>query len=339
MFFSLFLNPAQARPCRLLHFSLVTALVAVLFCGTVQGAEVVDRIVAVVNGEMITLSELNNNLETVLQAQAINKRPDSQDADVQELRRQVLDKMIDNILLEEQAKRFEIEVSQKDVQEYIDDFMQRNKLSREHLQEYLRLQGQNMEEYKAKIQGLLLRNRLITAMVTRKAVVTDEEIEEYYRKHKNELASGSLVSSEPGGLHLRMIVFDSPQLAQEVREKIASGEFTFAQAARQYSVGPAADQGGDLGSVQIPDLVPELKAVASNLPPGQLSKPFSLSGKTALIVLQQEGEAPAPAPGSVPPLEEVREQIRAILEEPKMEKLFAEYTQRLRDQALIDIKL
>jgi len=305
-----------------------------------RGAEVVDRIVAVVNGEMITLSELNANLALVLKTQEVGKSVDSQDADVQELRRQVLDKMINDILLEAEAERYEIEVSETEVQEYIDAFISENNLTRDQLKEYLAAQGMTLESYREKIKSNIVRSRLITAMVRRKAVVTDEEIEAYYESHKQELAGG-LGMPEPGGLELSLIVFDSPETAASVREQILAGQVSFAEAARQYSRGPAADQGGNLGSVQIPDLVPELRAVAEKLPPGQVSTPFTLSGQPAIIVLKSKGSSPTPSAsaGGAPPLTEVKEQIRAILEEPKMEALFDEYTKRLRDQALIDIKL
>lgn len=322
-----------------------------LFAAPAAATEVLDRIVAVVNGEMITLSELNKNLELVLANKEISGGVDSQDADVQQMRRQVLNKMINDILLEKEAERYQIEVSDNDVQDYLDRFMQQNNLSTQEFVGYLNQQGMTLEEYKSTIKKNLVRDRLITAMVRRKVLVTDEEIQQYYDAHKYELASGvtATLGAEPGGQQLSLIVFDDAKKAQAVRQQILGGDISFEQAARQNSVGPAADQGGDLGRINIPDLVPEMQAVARNLPAGQVSEPFTLSGKTAIIKLtsvsdagsssQATGQAAGQAAGQAPPLDQVRDQIRAILEEPKMEEVFSEYTQRLRDKAVIDIKL
>lgn len=333
--------------CNKFLFSFVALFLgaSLIFAAPAAATEVLDRIVAVVNGEMITLSELNKNLELVLASSNIGKGVESQDADVQELRRQVLNKMVNDILLEEEAERYKIEVSDKEVQDYIDRFMQQNKLNQQQLVSYLNEQGMSLEEYKKKIKGNIIRDRLITAMVRRKVVVTDEDIAAYYEIHKNDLASGSLPTvpgeTSSGSQELSLIVFDSAKDAKAVRQNILNGEISFEQAARQYSVGPAADQGGDLGRVSIPDLVPEMQAVATKLPEGQVSEPFTLSGKTAIIRLTSgtNSQGASQATSQTSSLEQVRDQIKALLEEQKMEEVFSEYIQRLRDQAVIDIKL
>lgn len=306
--------------------------------GTSPAAEVVDRIVAVVNGEMITLSDVNQNLAYLLSDRNINKKASSSDAEVQELRRQVLDKMINDILLEQEAKQYAIEVSIKDVQDYLDNFMKENNLTQDQLEHYLQEQGMTLEGYKERIENNIIRTRLLAVMVHRKVVVTDEEIEEYYQAHKHELAN----SAQGGGetFRLGLIVFDSKKDAETVREEIVQGKVSFSDAAKRHSVGPAAGQGGDLGQVTVRDLVPEIQAVAVRLPSGQVSEPFSLSGKPAIITLEKSsGGGSVLNAGQVPPLDAVRDQIRSRLEAPKMEKIFTEYTQRLREQALVDVRL
>ncbi len=311
-----------------------------------SAAEVVDRIVAVVNGKMITLSEVNQNLALVLESAKIKKAVDSDDLDVKELRSKILQKMIDDLLLEQEAVKFNIEVADSELRVYLDDFKKQNRLTDEQLVAYLTKQGMTLDSYKDKVRKNMLRNRVVAVMVQRKVVVTEEEIEEYYQQHKNELANLSLAEepeSAEDAMQLGLIVVDSNKDADMVRQKILNNEMSFAEAAKKYSVGPAASDGGDLGRVQLPDLVPELKAVVSGMQPGQVSEPFALSGKVAIIQLRQSGAAPDSgsvlSSGGIPPLEEVRDQIRGFLQEKKMEKTFSDYTQRLRDQALIDVRL
>lgn len=296
---------------------------------TALAAEVVDRIVAVVNGRMITLAEVNRNLSLVLKSEESAGGPRLTDQELQDLRRKILDKMIDDMLLEQEAERFKIEVSTTEIQNYVSEFKTQNRLTEEQLSTFLNQQGLTLDGWKSKIKENMLRSRLLAVMVQRKVVITDEEITAYYEAHKHELTgSGS-------GLRLSMIVFPPDRDPDAIRQDILGGRSTFAEAARRYSIGPAAETGGDLGEVQLRDLVPELQSAATQLQPGEVSRPFRLGDKVAIILLQKSGGVG----GEVKPLEEVREQIKAILGEPKMEQIFSDYTKRLRDQALIDIRL
>lgn len=311
------------------------ALLLLLFYGApaVQGAEVVDRIVAVVNGRLITLSEVNQNLEVFLKTVQESQNSEYMNMDVQDLRRRILDKMIADILIEEQAKRYQIEVSDGEIRSFLDRFKEQNNLTQEQLEGYLTQQGMTLEGYKDRIRRKMLRDRLVTAMVNRKIIITDEEVEQFYQEHKGEISGAGA-----DALRLSLIVLGPTPDPDDLRSSIVAGEMTFSAAAKKYSVGPAAEQGGDLGMVDVKDLAPEIKAVASNLQIGQVSKPFVLGGKPAFILLAS-GDKSSSNTGAPALTDAVRDQIRSVLAEQKSEKLFKEYTQRLRENAVIDDRL
>ena len=127
-------------------------------------------------------------------------------------------------------------------------------------------------------------------------------------------------------------------------KNIASGKITFEQAAIQKSVGPAAESGGHLGMLSLADLAPELREAASKVSGGGLSQPFLIDGKPALIFVKgdtdQETDAgkDASEPDD-PEFQQAKEKIRALLAEQKMDKLYEDYTKRLREQAVVDIRL
>jgi peptidyl-prolyl cis-trans isomerase SurA len=312
-----------------LHKLFITAVMALIIVmpSGVYSAEVVDRIVAVVNGSIITLAELNKNVAAVLRAS--NKELDAQgnSPEVAKLRDEILEKMINDILLRQKAEEYQIEVSEAEIKTYIESLKEQNNINDEELTAYLAAQGLTRATFEDNIRGNLLRSRILSVLVNRKIVITDEQVREYYEANKDSLARTS-------GMRLSVLVLPDDVDAEEVRARIASGEVSFAQAAREMSVGPAAEQGGDLGEVTLSDLAPELRDVASGLEPGQVSQPFPLQGKTSLIILQGGGAASGP-----PPLEEVQDQIRAKLMEPMQEQMFAELAERLRENAIVDIRL
>lgn len=307
----------------------ITALMALLIAmpSGVYSAEVVDRIVAVVNGSIITLAELNKNVAAVLRASDQNLDAQGNSPEVLKLRNDLLEKMINDILLRQKAEEYQIEVSEGEVKTYIENLKEQNNIDDEELMAHLATQGLTRAAFEDNIRGNLLRSRILSVLVNRKIVITDEQVREYYEANKDSFARSS-------GMHLSLLVLPDDADAAVVRARIASGEASFAQAAREMSVGPSAEQGGDLGEVTLSDLAPELRDVASGLEPGQVSQPFPLQGKMSLIMIQGGGSASGP-----PPLEEVQEQIRAKLMEPMQEQMFAELAERLRENAILDIRL
>lgn len=311
---------------RKLFMTTILALICVV-PSVSYSAEVVDRIVAVVNGKIITLAELNKAVAAILHASNKNLDAQGDSAEVQKIRRELLDKMINDILLRQKAEEYNIDVSEAEVKAYIDNIKDENNIDEEELAQHLAIQGLTRSQFEDNIRGNILRSRIITVLVKRKVIITDDQVRAYYEANKDSL-------SRSAGLRLRLLVFADNADSEGVRNKIATGEMTFAQAASAMSIGPAADQGGDLGEVNLSDLVPELREVASHLQPGQVSQTFLLQGKKAVIQLESGGSASGP-----PPFEEVLEEIRAKLMEPLQEQLFSELAERLRQDAILDIRL
>ena len=214
-------------------------------------AEVVDRIVAVVNGKMITLSEVNQNLALVLESAEVKKAVDSDDLDVKELRSKILQKMIDDLLLEQEAVKFNIEVADSELRVYLDDFKKQNRLTDEQLVAYLTKQGMTLDGYKDKVRKNMLRNRVVAVMVQRKVVVTEEEIEEYYQQHKNELANLSLAEepkSAEDAMQLGLIVvWIRIRTPTWCAKRFSTMKCPLRKRLKNIPWVPAASDGGDLG--------------------------------------------------------------------------------------------
>ena len=162
--------------------------------------ELVDRIVAVVNDEVILLSELNEATTAYeKQIRAMNYDPEREKELLYKMRQDFLDQMIDETLTDQQVKHFGIKVDPEDVDAAIERVKQTNYLTDEDLREALKLKGQTMEAYRKDIEEQVLRIRLLNIEVRSKIVITDDEIRKYYEDHKEKYAGQPVI-------HLKNIV-------------------------------------------------------------------------------------------------------------------------------------
>jgi len=233
--------------------------------------------------------------------------------------------MIDELLLRQKAESLGITVSEEDVQSRVERIRQQNDLSRQELEEQLHKRGTSLEEFRQKIREKIKVNRLISSMVRNKVVLTEEELRRYYREHKEEYLY-------PRKVRLSLILIRDRERLEELRRRISSGELSFSRAARQYSRGPGAESGGDLGFVQWKDLSQTMRDVLKGLDPQQISSVFSLKGAYALVRLEEmksgEGE-----------FSRVKDQVREKLYARKVRQRYREYVDKLRSEAVIDVRL
>lgn len=285
-----------------------------------------DRIVAVVNGEIITMYDLNKNLAPLVERFKDMELGPTDKMRLEEVRRQLLRRMIDDLLLEQEAKRLNLTVTDNDIETHIRRLRSEKNLSEDDFERQLALQNLTPSQYKTLLRKEMLKHRLLNFMVQRKVVVTREEVQKYYESHKSDYSKGGTVKT-------LLILMPQGSGAADVHRDISSGKLDFAAAARKYSVGPGADQGGDIGSLQWNDLASEWQEALGPLKPGDMSPPFKVNNYDAILLLKERTAGQGQA------LTEVEDKIRDILLEPKMDQQFQEYMQRLRSKAIIDMKL
>ncbi len=303
----------------------ITVLCFLIPLKSAQAGTAVNRIVAHVNGEAITLFDLQKRVEMFLglfeDIELADLPPDQQ----KETKRHVLDQMINDILMRQEAERYQIQVSDRDIQEHIQRVQQDNNMDQEEFEKHLRMQGLTQDDYKRQIRDSMITQRVLGIMVRRKTVVTQDEIKEYFKANQENF-------QEEKKIHLQVIAVPDYDEAVRLLDRIQNGEYDFDSAAQKYSQGPAARDGGDLGLVRWDRLAPEWKEALKNLKPGEISEPFSVSGGGVLLMardIQSERQIP---------LEEVKDDIRNKLFDDKLDQRFEEYIQGLRDRAVIEVR-
>jgi peptidyl-prolyl cis-trans isomerase SurA len=315
----------------------VLAGVAAVFLSSVIQAAVTDRIVAVVNDEVITLSEWNNAFE------AYRERIDAsyQGPDQEKIRAEnkliLLNRMIDNLLMEQEARKTAITVRNEEVTDAINDVQKQRKMSEDEFGKALEREGMTPDSYRKDVRDQLMRIKLIRRDIKSRVAVTDEEIGEYYRKHREDYEGKDAV-------RIKQILFVLPNEADsamkeklradagEIHRRLMNGE-PFNQLSARYSQGPEAAAGGDIGYIEQGAILHEVDEAAFSLPLNQISRVIESSvGFHIIQVIDRRG-------AGFKAIENVREEIREKIDREKMEKKFGEWLDELRKKSHIEIKL
>lgn len=164
-------------------------------------------------------------------------------------------------------------------------------------------------------------------MVRQKVVLTEEELRDYFREHKEEFLS-------PRKVKLSLILMRDREKLRSLRADISQGKRGFSRVARRHSLGPNAGKGGDMGMVKYEDLNRRIRDVVENLEPGEMSSVFSLEGGYALVRLDEEMTGRGKDAFS-----RVRDKVQKQAYARKVRERYQEYVDKLRSKAVVDIRL
>lgn len=299
-------------------------LVCVILIGicAVANAQVVDRIVAIVNDDIVTLVELNKQAEPYFRSIMASGYPqDKKKQMIKEVSEKVLDALIDNSLTEQEAKRYQISVSETEVDNAIKNVRESKSLSEAEFLKALEYEGLLLDVYKESIRKQILHARIINVAVKSKVVVTQEDIKAYYDNNPEKYAGNKKY-------HLKNIVLKDADQANEIREKLKTGA-SFTDLAQQYSVAPNASDGGELGLYDISSFSENIKNNLSSLGKGQFSEAISTAQGFQIFYVEnivQDGSKT---------LEQVSQEIQTILYQEQTEKKFNTWLETLKKNAHI----
>jgi len=308
---------------------LLIAFAAVLIQLTLAGtgvAEVVDRIVAVVNNDIITLSELQNMAKTI-EAQS-GVKPTGPDE--KKMQREMLEALIDRKLAKAEAQRRGIVLTDKEVDEAMARFKQRSNIPDDAtFVKGLSQAGLSLKEFRQQLADQMIQERLQVMVVGAKVSINDAEVRRLYdQRFKKGGAQVHLVT-----LRMPYPMGATPEQKEAIKQKAESivlavkrGE-SFAEAAAKQS-----STVSDVGFVAQNDLDPRLAEFLDQLKPKEVGPVLTQEG---IQLIQVKGRRS----GETRPFEEVAPEIRRILQQQEMEKYFTEWARTLREKAHIKIML
>ena len=321
------------RPCPVgsMGALLSTLLLALLLVAGLVQAETVDRIVAVVNDDIILYSELQEQA-AILEKLNPNLNLSSPQNRTQ-FERQVLQGMVQDRLTEREGKRQNINVSKHDIDAAVEGFKRENGFTEDQLKYVLQQQGKTSDEFRDNIKKQVERARLIERVLKSKTVITDEQVDAYLKSHPmtNEMSERR---------HLAVIflpIRDSSQagqvegLVREIHKKLKAGE-DFGKLARQHSQGPAPEEGGDIGFIAVSDLAPAIASATRGLDANQFTDPMKTPQGYYIIKVVEIDRTPQKVDGSIS-----RDKARSLLMQEQIDKKYEQWITELKEKSFIQI--
>ena len=317
------------------HLGIIaTAALLVINGANTTSADTVERIVAKVNGQIVTLTELNEEVETALQQLGPLQSEEEQRRREEQLPRTILDTVIDNMLVLQVAEDRGLRVPSRFFEEWKQNLMSEMNIEDDaEFERQVKLQGGTIDGLKKRFEEGLLVQEVRRMEVDSKVSVSEPEIEERYRLNIADY-------TQPPRLRLREIVvrfddtneIDQGQKARRLLQDIRQGA-DFAEVARMHSESGSRDAGGDLGFFNEGELTAALEAAAFELDPGEVSEIIRLDTAFYIIRVEEKEEA------TTKPLVDVRNEVADGIFQEKMTKEMSRFVKQLRERAIIEIKL
>lgn len=312
------------------------SLYAVLFLLTVlsvpASGEVVDKIVVVVNNEVITQREIDKTLlpyyeqyRTVYKGQELIKM-------LEEARQAVIEQLIEDRLLISEAKRLDIQVREVDITRRLEDTKKKIG-SKKNFERALIEQNVSVKDLRARYKEQLMTRKMIDEKVGSTITITPLEVSEYYEAHKENFVqpeqiklSNILIKPKP-----ELPPAKASELAKNIVDQLKNGG-DFPSFAKEYSVGPGAEEGGQMGYVGRGDLLPVIENVVFAMKPGEVSGVIQTGLGYHIFKVEDKIEHKVLA------LSEIRREVEEALFAEKARKKLRGWIDTLKKSAYIAFK-
>ena len=285
-------------------------------------AKVEDRIAAIVNSDLIMLSEVRRELAPERERLEKHYRGEELSRRLQMAEAMALTTMIERRLQLQEAKARSVEVGDQEVKQAVKQLIQ---------------QGEKIDD-KDPVSTNSVRDQLTLLKVVDREVrsgvmVADPEMKRYYQEHRDRFALPEEYTLSQILIKPRSSdeVADARAKGREVTALLKQGE-SFEDLALRYSDGPTASRGGRLGLVRQGELLPAIERGVSNLVPGGISD--IIESPEGLHIVRLDDKKPK----QFRPFEEVRQEIQALVFQQKSEDMFQSWLADLKNKAYIEIK-
>ena len=304
------------------------ALVFFLVITPAAFAKVMDKIVAVINDEVITLSELN---ATVALEQSAFKDTETPGAVAGVSEEKVLDALIKEKLIKQASDRVGIEVSDEEIENAVKAVQDQNGVTRKALLTALAGSGLTYDEYRDRLREQIRTSKFMDMRFRSRINIKPDEVDNYYRQHIDKFYG-------PPSYRISLIFIDGEDKERAAKrlylvENGLNDKNDFSSLARLYSDDQSADSGGDLGFVQAGEFNEFMERAIHNLSLGEVSPPIR-KPEGIYFIKFMEYHAGEPAP-----LEKVRGDIYQTL----FKKIYAEMVETWFENekalASIDVRL
>jgi peptidyl-prolyl cis-trans isomerase SurA len=287
--------------------------------------EVMDRIIAIVNDDIITLKEAEKHVRVEKEGRFVSVNEYLTNLRLQEK----IDVLIDDVLIRQQAKKFKIDVSDKEVEGIIDNIKKQYLIDDAEMKAKLKEDNVSYDDFIAGIRSNVVKGRLLARVISPEVNVTEKDLRQYYDKHKDEFVDEEFrlqqifVSGQRDG---QKRVTEAYNLLQEGK--------SFESVAKDYSDDTkSASTGGDIGYVKKVDLIPQLRAAVVFLTPGVYSSIITTPYGFHILKLVEKKK------GETLTFEMARDSIHEKIVQAESDKRYKDYVGKLRKGSYIEVKI
>ena len=285
---------------------------------------IIEKVVAVVNKQVITLTELQERAILIRKALRNPNLP----------LKDVLQHIVVETIQVQRAKELGLSVPDEAIDSYIKSFMRENHLDKASFDKLLKDWGISLEAYREEVRRRILISKLVNLEVRSRVAVPEEEAREYYEKHKDELyllpAKARLADIFiPWGEDKK----ETMEKAHDIFQKLQLGE-SFKKMAALYSQGPNAEEGGDMGWVKKGELMAPLDAFlfSPKSKPGDIKLIETESGVHIVKILEKQEK-------NYVPFDQVKKDITRKLYQERVSKRYQNWLNTLINKAYVKILL
>lgn len=302
--------------------------------------DTVDRVVAIVNDDVITLSEVNEEGKPLFQRVAEQAPASELPEALKQVRKTVVDQLIEKKIMLQEAEKANITVSGEEIDKALEHILERNNTTIKQFQDQLAGMGMTEEQYRKNLENQVLSSKLVNYEVRSKVIIPESKIIDYYDTHYTERVG-------KGGFYILQIGFiwdnnapdrktlkeEAGKKAERIRSLAVTGQ-DFRELAWKYSDLPSATDGGDLGVVKRDDMPAIMLDTISDTQPGEISRIIETpSGYQFFKVLSsQEGEIITKVP-----YESVKDEIYDTLYQQEIKARFEDWLKRMKSRSYIKI--
>jgi len=321
---------------KIIIFSILIFLSGIHVYGGLYGAEVIDRVVAVVNEDIVSLSEVTRAVQPYAdKIKSLGYSLEKEREILFKVREDMLDQIINQKLTDQESKKYKLSVSEKEIDNALERVKEANHYTDEDLRSAMVKDNISMEEYRDKVKENILRSKLLNIAVKSKIVITRDDIKSYYENHKNmyqgekryhlhnmvKKADYSLGADNKKAILLIM---------EEIYSRLKNGQ-PFDKVSMDYSGGSYDVRSFDLGMFKPDQLSQQVRDAIKGLKSGEFTKVLETEIGYQIIYIQDIEEKPGKS------LDEASSEIEDILFREIVDKKFLSWIDVLKQKSHIKI--
>ncbi len=301
------------------------------------GGQTVDRVVAVVGKKAITLYELEQAYTQDPRLQGNNPAATAEPDTVKLTPREYLDRMVENLLIEQEVERQGIKVEPMEVEKAIEKQRQKLGLSQEDFQFALAKEGITMTQYRDKVRRDLIVLRLVGKEVRSEIEISDAEMHTYYQQHQKEFSLPDKVALD--FLLIPWPADPDPEARQACRRRIGALDLesqdgkSLSDLAQELNQAGLPASNGELGWFLQGELDPKFEEHVRGLDPGRRSPLFETDKGLYLLLVKER------VTGQMVPFEKAKDQIQERLYQEGIMEKYGQWLERLKARSHVEVRL